>query len=525
MFLCLVFIACGGSETPEAQPTTGGGDAEAGTGGGGEAGFSDTPEPVEIDLSGLIPTSGSHLIIKSRPMEQYATSSLFALDLRSEQLHDLNPLDGPVVRIESSRDATVLLYGGVDAASDTNLFLARVLDSGFVPGVPVAGFSGRPGNEYLSGWSGDGRFAIFERGSNIIGDGIDIVDTWTNSLHDSIDGSGDNLILVVAPRGLWFYYLITSRNTPRSNFVHITANGIEQLDAPGRIEFEAFSDGGTRAVYKTLDKDNQSQFYYLDLDTGESVEIIPDPVPDSSIFNVREFSIDDDHLLAQFETTGDEYVARRLCISTGESELISDPDRGKVGFWSTLDGSALLIRYENENGYEFILIDPLGELPPEHVVTLSDRPTVVVGRAGKSHLYLDIWNRGTMLVARDSTGALKSETLIETTGAVADCGLIRSPEPPNDKIAFHATEGFVLIDLGEPVARRVATIGSQHGGVIECPIWNMEGDGFAYAEITNNEQENSGRIYAVRWKSGSDPELPELVYESSENLEVVAYRP
>jgi hypothetical protein len=535
------------------HPGAGGGEAEearAGAPGGstgrglvGEAGRGDNggaidggstaeppsfvdPPPVSVDRAGLIETSGKHIVYSSYvPPEQYARN-LHALDLESGDVHDLNPDRNDIIYTESSPDGHVFTFGSSNAARDDHLWLVRMLDDGLVPARLVAGFEDRPGNHYLSGYLGDGRFAVYDRGSNLIPNGVDVVDTWSNTLHWSIDTELGEAIShsTVAPSGLWLHYSLGVAAL-RDGFARITADGATTFELPIGTGLVYFGGDGNRAVYTVFDTPTGAIRLFVHDLPGEASEI--DAVVVGATFSWLEgLTPDAQHALVYYESSAGLMQLRRIALDgSSDPVLLSDPARSLTRRVAARDGSATVLIYEDASGQalEIMIGDDhatviaIAALPPHDQVPAGAAPA---GDAGFWY-----WLGSTELHAIALEGGELVAAQINAAGEqLAPCGNSYPgtvPAPVHRHVFSDGAAGtLVLLDSSALLPARMATLMPAHGGQLGCPTWSPAGDSFGFVEHTDS----TSYVYLVSWND-EGPSAPMLIHELEGVAELAIVRP
>jgi hypothetical protein len=484
-----------------------------------------------VDLTGLIATSGSQLVFSSQPVadfRDYPASQLNALDLKNGKKYDLGKAELSYSYV--SNDESMLFVGGANAASDSNLFIVRLTDSGIVPATPISGFAGRPGNEYLRAWSGDNRYAFFVRGSNIIGDGLDVVDTRTNSLLWSADTGLDDetASIEVAPKGTWFaYWLGTTKRT--ASIAHIEHDRVSSTALPIEGYSFVFDAQGTHLAYPDVDVDAGVTKLFVQTLGGAAVQIGEADGYASGF--IDSFTPDGRVLVLVWNDAADEVpVIESFPIQGGDPVIIGDGTGNAPWRVPSTHFSVMLFAYTTPDSLELAFVDPAGKAPNVPVASypadaqpsiraIDDKRfvyTITTGAVGTSDTELH-------LVQLDADAKVVDARFDKQDDAVADCTDTLSHSPA-DKLVYieRNTHALTLVDLRGDTPQRVATLAPSLDGAKEvfCPTWGPNGDAFAYTELSAT----SSRIRLVRWGDG-DPEAPQDVYEADEAVEIKVVRP
>jgi Tol biopolymer transport system component len=492
----------------------GSGGVETGPGGaGGDAG-STKPDPRE-DLTGLIPTSGSHIVFQATDGSQSAVGHLFALDLESKQKHELFE-SGGYVETEVSEDGTSLIYGNPNGITFLNLYLARFTDHGILPGERLTDATTRPGNFRHIGWLSGGRFALFEHRGSL--HGIDIYDTWTRKLHWSkAEEPSDGAYARLSENGQWFtYYLQPDGPTFLGQ---ITENGVESQALPATSGAWVFDRSGTVLAY--YDAGSAPDQFHVDLQAlpGQAVRIgslagvdfmgLASISPDrSKVYGYRVF----------LDGASDIFSLD----SGGKLTVLSDPTRNTYWREASLDGKTIQFLYETDTdpSKELVLADALGAQPAVSVATGSILPHQLRRRYYSYELNMssEYW-----LARRTDDNALINVRVSEPGERNFFCDTYAFPKSPEDRFAVMdgPTSRIILVDMSTDPPRRVVSYESAQGYKNSCPQWSPRRDSFAYAEYS----EQGSRVHMVSWGKGAAP-ASAVIYEGPEVISnVIVTRP
>jgi hypothetical protein len=487
----------------------------------------------DADLTGLIHTSGSHVVFTSQPIadfRKYPPSSLLALDLQSGEAHDLGA-GGALSYTAASSDQSMLFCSGANAASDSNLFIVRLTDQGVVPATPISGFGGRPGNEYLRAWTGDSRYALFVRGSNLIGDGVDVVDTRTNSLLWYADTglSDQSAGITVAPTGPWFaYWLGTMKREPW--VARIERTGVTTMKLPADANAGMFDETGTRLAYSTYDSATKIQKLFI-MELGGATQPLGD-VGGYAFASIEAFLPGTDRVLVSVQASStDHFTLESLSTGSGAPMVISDKTRTPSWRVPSTDFSSFLILYTSASSQDLELVDPTGAAPALPIASYPADAALVIAAVDAQRFSYTVnadrtlaTNAELHIVQRDGSGGVLNSQLNMPAEIALGCSDSNHPKPPASKLVFMDLKTFALnlIDLSGKTPKRVATLAPSLAGATQvfCPQWGPKGDAFAYSELSAT----TSRIRLVRWGSGA-PEAPKDVYDTAAAVEVVVARP
>jgi hypothetical protein len=404
----------------------------------------------------------------------------------------------------------------VDAASN-QIWLARITDAGVVPATLVGGFEDRPAQYRPNGFTPDSRFALFNHYSNLIPDGVDVIDTWANARHWSVDApEGMNPNSLLAPRGLWLSYWF-GLAVP-SYVARITADGATTHELPPGSSAVTFSASGTRVFYVVGGVERE--VYVREL-LAEPV-LIDSAVAGSELVTLEPFIAGEQHVIASYSNAAGKLELRRLSTSA-EPVLLSDPARSALQTFSSEDGTSLFLIYSLETTRELELVDATAAAPRLPVASVPvDVSPIRVGATASGHFWYNVGNTELHVIARDAAGELASVQVSEPGETIFRCLTDDQPKTPADKLVFmdDVEKSLVLVSLAAPAARRVTELTPAAGAQLRCPRWSPAGDAFAYSELDSA----GSRIYLVRW-TAADPEPPQLVHEADADLTIELTRP
>ena len=486
------------------------------------------PQPVDIDLTGLVDTSGRHLVFRGM-----ALGELTLVDLESGQVHALDPSGAAAAYTMRSPRGDSLLFAGANAASDENLHLIRFTADGFVPARLVDGFAGMPGNHYRSGftltgyvgWSADARFVGLERGSNLIGDGVDIVDTFRYRRHFSAgEPLDDSALVVFARQGLWFHYWLRADGQPaRHAYARLTEQGASApVHMPEHASLQLFDPAGQRLFYITSDPVlDRRRAFVRDLEDGTDVELqsaVTGPQRFSSLLGIE---ADGRHVRALYSDGAGTVTMRRLAADGSVGSALSDLSRPLRTQVAPRDGNVVLYEYLDAMR-ELEATDASGQTRAE--LGQSDPAlSFELGPLGNRHVYYTLANSELHAIGIDDGGAIRDSLVsMPGEGGVSVCRSYDGPEPGEGRMAFTESEGgsLVLLDTRGGAVTRAAKLLPQNGGRLACPVWSPDGDALAYQE----HGATPTTVSLVRWPADG-PQAPQPIFERSEaihSLELIA---
>lgn len=544
----------GGGGSSEHSGSSGASGSEGGRGGDsgssdGDAGMvhdadagPDAAVPVEIDRSGLIPTSGSQLLLKVIDGFESNISRLAGLDIETGELHELMKESSQLEQLSTSPDGRTLTFGGT-IVGQQNIFVAHALDDGLIPARPVEGLEQVEASFYLSSWGDDGRFAAFIRVGGAESTAVDLVDTWRHRLHWSAEAPPKRSASAeIAPKGEWLSFVVDvtadGSSAPRGGFGRITDDGVEVIDVANMFQAARFSRDGSRAIYATSSADPWVYpTYYRDM-AGEAIQVVADGTDDLSFGSFYDYSFDSDHVLAAFYGADKKNIAtysyRHLSLSDGTSSAIGAQTTTDVATFAL--GSGFIVYYQNEDTLEVVIEDPSGSRPRETIETFSTEEVfdVRIGVYGDRHatyegsanprlvITTDPHPDALRFVARDDDGVLQRAVIGEPEENAELCR-----GPVGGRGALLLGDGSVaLLDLSAALARRLPAIQPEHGGRMSCPCWSAEGGAFAVTESLHTDEQDHTWIHVARWPQGSaEPSALQLVHDAEAQIQVLLARP
>jgi hypothetical protein len=508
-------------------------DAQAGSAGEDAADELIDPPPIEIDRSGLVPTSGSHAVLLTSQLSDETPRRLIAVDLARGETHLLVE-DDELSFAYASPDGSAILFGGNRILVRDFFSFARLLDDGIVPATPIAGFEEDRGHRGLLGWTHDGRFALLSRTSRVSEHGLDLVDVHAGARHWSTESDrSSSMNGHVAPRGSWFSYAIDGQGAS-SGVARITEDGLHQVAIPELDEIVAYSPNGTRVLYTLPRGTEESRIIYRDLRAGaQGQELVVDQASGTSRVSPLSFSLDDDHVLAQVTHGSGSESLERIDLRTGASTKVVLPGTG-FGLFPSADGSTVLGIATDFTTLklELWLIDALGESASVWLDTLQPMPATTegvrlqIGSAGPRHLWYSLGNGPLTFVTFASTGLAATDVVSEPQDAYFSClpEILAVVPDDSERVAFLAGDGeaLIVLDLASEL-ERLARIEPAHGGKLGCPVWNADHNALAFVEQVDGETPPRTYLYELDWPTNG--RAPQLVFESEPLLDLIAYRP
>ena len=332
----------GGRSAAPSAGMAGSGAAGKGGAGTGTSSGPQLPGPVAIDLTGLLPTSGQHIVYAGDASSSASDSVLVAVDLVSGTQHNLNPGRANHYHKMVSPDRQTLLFSNVWAGGDRSLHVVRFTAQGVVPAKLVSGYEGFPGtqetvlyfNSHRTNWSEDNRFVGLWR-NNSDDDSVDVVDTRSGRLQGALRGQlAKGAYIALAPRGPFFNYVFLEGmegRMERSGYARITAQGISMpVDIAGQLI--DFSPDGARlfTFVSSGEPPNErvDRVSVHELATGKETEIATS-VDGEQLTYISLLEPDGRHLHGYYEDAAGKHVVRRIATdgSTPPAPL-SDPALG-----------------------------------------------------------------------------------------------------------------------------------------------------------------------------------------------------
>ncbi|HMI92151.1 MAG TPA: hypothetical protein VK509_12335, partial [Polyangiales bacterium] len=465
------------------------------------------------DLTGLVHTSGHHVVFTGGENE------LFALDIDSGEVHDLNPGREQIATTLPSPDGRSLLFSAADPTRNGGLFLVRFTDDGFVPARPVAGFEHIPAvhagrlrtDPNQLAWSAyiddegqtqrlwpDRRFVAIERGMTPGELGIDVVDTWANKRHFTIGARPDvtAVSLSFGWHGAQFTYSVTDASGRRDGYAYLSAGGRTagvELGPDGRIlpfsrqdEYLIYVDatdpGGLRVVKHNAVNGEETAFDVA--------------VPDEQLLDVPGVSFPGGPPLGLFRNGLGNRVLRLL--GSQPPSLLSDPAR---------DLDRYVRSFYGDGPFVFFYTSPAGLRITAKIGSIE----LVLEGADAEMAKFDLLSVPTYTLGNTLSalvedneflaGGLKLWVLELGDRGPYDCfeNNLHASDPtgswdPYAVLVQHDRKGLQHVGLGPKGAFADEPMASEHGGTLSCPIWSPEKSALAYVEDSGRRR----RIYVAR---------------------------
>lgn len=473
-----------------------------------------TAPDAQEDLTGLIPTSGSHLAFYASSGQQYEAGVLYGLDLKNGQKHDLGKPPGWYVATEVSPDATNLLFGNMNGIVFTNLYLARFTDKGILPGESLAQTLPCSGNQGSIKWLGGGRFAMLECRAQTGGHSLQLLDTWKRKLHwsDKRDAS-KSAVSNPAPRGEWFTYRLANDLMAPDMLGHVTATGVESEALAGGATFRLFDAAGTSVAYALVDKDRNEAKVFVKPIVGQPV--LRGTLSNTSFMSVDGFDPDTGRLFAARIVVAGSAQAISIAADGAVTEL-SNPARIANVRRVSHDGKTVLFQYDGSPG-EIALRDSTGA---HAELSVTRESFLVSGNVGRYFSY-KVNDESYWLVRRTDDNQLVQARISEPAEKGFTCDTHNTPEAPIGRLVFRdgVTTKLVLVDTSSDVPKRVTTLEPAPGKKLSCPQWSPDGSSFAYAEYSDS----GSRIHQVSWTGTPESKV---IYEGAELIaSVLLFRP
>ena len=472
-----------------------------------DVGIPTWPDPVAAtpDQTGEQPITDSFVLLKASEWDTVVADQLLLLNLTTSVATDLNDSDQILAYTTVAPDGSAFLFSGASAADDENLFLVRFSPDSYTPLTTVEGFVGRYDNYIVRDWSDDSRFALF--GSS---HGVDVVDTVLNRRVGSY-GLPGTVMGRFAPQGYFFSFGYDGDGEVRNGIGKVTNTGLsEPRLLPAGSSGPQFTPDGRRGVFFTEAPGGGRIVYRIDL-PGEVHEVPLEGVAPSAISTFKP-TPDSQGLYVRVDEEG-RWQIYHVDFDGSTRTPIGAPDRSADTVYASDSGNSYALTYQ---GDLIAFGDGMSFSEPIAMVAGA----VATGGFHGEHLAYEVDDVEWHLVALGDGGVVDTR-VSETNEAGFNC-MDRHNQHPEGKAVFtHREEepGMVLLDLSEPVPRRVLHIDpTEAGATLYCPVWSPDGTVFVYVE----RGEQGDRIRQVSWGAG-DPEPPITVYESDLRFEITLF--
>jgi Tol biopolymer transport system component len=146
------------------------------------------------------------------------------------------------------------------------------------------------------------------------------------------------------------YVSLTEDGSPQIFIARVDGTGVRQqvTHDPIGASFPAWSPDGTRIAYEGYGSGDVLRIFVLDVATGESTQVIDEPLRCRRCFREPVFTPDGSSLIYTGGISSDQGVLRTVPVTGGKSELMFDPQAqglGHAGSGSlSSDGSLLTFR-------------------------------------------------------------------------------------------------------------------------------------------------------------------------------------
>ncbi len=432
------------------------------------------PEPASLDLSAAVTVAGPRVLVES--MFGAYPGDLRVVDLTLGAARAAGRSDF-YRGISTAGD--VFISSGADASSFDNISVLRFTPTGFLPQVPVAGYSAIPGNFYREGQCSDPRFAVYSRRSadNM---GIEVVDLVKGKRHGAVEDPLDSdQSAEMAPSGYYFSTSFwNSQMTPIvevEGWSKITKTGVSPLVKLVDSRNLTFSGDGKFLFFAHGTRTGPQQLFVSEL--PRKAREVP-LAAEGYTFNGGLLGAPLGQVYAQLIANGSEQSAWYLVDSAGKAQRVTDAKRT---IYATLahEAGALLMLYGTQDPDVVSLeLTKDGKTYPLMTYPVTDDQRFSAAFAGKHVQYL---KGGKLhLVGVDASGT--HDVMVQEGSEGVQC-----IETKNDVMTFHTVsdQGLVFVDLRAATAKRSAKLPLTAGAVDRgCPIRHRTQMRMLYRERT-----------------------------------------
>jgi hypothetical protein len=483
------------------------GGATSGSGGGpsSDGGVGGSPDEVEPDLTGLVPTSKHWLLYAERGGLQI-TNHLVVLDLDSKQEHLANPTKTDVTYTNWSADQRTFVFHSSSAAAVDNIVVVRFAQGGFVPAKPLDGYTEERGNFAFERWDETSRYLVAARGGPK--EGIEVADVVAGKRLGTIEVE-PNLSGLFAPHGSFFAFKGERGNQIVAGYASVGPAGLnEPVFLPAGSSMPAFSGDGKYAYY-SYGVAPSFELKVLKLADGTEQNVQVAGPGETFWYDAR--ASDASSLLVWVKDASSKSLLVRAFFDGSSRTVLSDPARSADGVRASDDANLLAIHYADS--LELVQVSP----PAKQVIplaTLDYSKSAMVGRS----LVHDA--SGTLSVAQlDAQGALQHAPIGKAGEAAVLC-VEEWRHVPTDKLAYltnSATE-LVLVNLALDPPAEVARLTASQGRTFDCPLWRRSGTALAVQEA----DATTSRIQVLSW-TDREPSAPVVALDSLEPVALYAF--
>jgi len=494
----------GGTAGTDTPATGGAGTAGAATG------ATDDPDPVEPNLSGLVPTSSQWVLYENPPTNGASFSSdIELLDIASNQVHPANPGNPYDVIARLSPDGRSYFFS--DLVGNR---IIRLEPTGYVPAHALEGFVTVGGGLRVVSWSFDSRFALLQSTNNT----AEIADMRLGTrvaTGNVTAGAG-----AFAPAGYAYYY--GSTNTPMSapRYARVTQSGsTEPAQLPPDARSMAFDTSGRRLFYALGNDQDGYKLFSLSVANGQVAEITF--VQAGEWFDGRTIiSTPNDSVIVTVRVTGTtQRLLRRVFLDgTPAASVFSNPGASQQITFQSADANLMFVQYADDS-LELIRAEPYARraIAGSFPVQSDGSRYGIVG----NHAYYVASDSTVHVADIDGAGQLRDANVSPFGQTTVPCTNYYD-YTPQQKLAVLVGGGSEVefFDLTQTPPVLIGTFTpSADGYKVTCPSWG-DLDTALFLTESNGTLEKQ---YVTRWK-GAGIEAPQPLPQPVGKVLAVMYR-